>query len=87
MAEVTIYTQPLCGYCTAAKRLLGDKGVAFEEIDVSRAPERRREMMQRANGRHTTPQIFIGASHVGGCDDLFALEREGRLDALLGQDA
>ena len=83
MKPVEIYTSPLCGYCHAAKRLLADKGVSFSEIDVARDPARRQEMMQRANGRHTVPQIFIGESHVGGFDDLSALERAGKLDPLL----
>lgn len=83
MQTVEIYTSPLCGFCHAAKRLLTQKGVSFSEIDISRAPERRQEMLRRANGRHTVPQIFIGATHVGGYDDLSALERSGRLDPLL----
>lgn len=83
MKYVEIYTSPLCGFCHAAKRLLSQKNVSFTEIDVSRDPERRREMMQRANGRRTVPQIFVGEAHVGGCDDLYALERQGKLDALL----
>ncbi len=83
MKPVEIYTSPLCGYCHAAKRLLADKGVSFLEIDVARDPAKRQEMMQRANGRHTVPQIFIGKSHVGGFDDLSALERAGKLDPLL----
>ncbi len=83
MQPVDIYTSPFCGYCHAAKRLLSQKGVTFSEIDVARAPERRQEMMSRANGRHTVPQIFVGQTHVGGCDDLYALERSGRLDPLL----
>lgn len=83
MKTVEIYTSPLCGFCHAAKRLLTDKGVSFAEIDLSREPTRRAEMMDRANGRHTVPQIFVGDSHVGGCDDLYALERAGKLDALL----
>ena len=83
MQTVEIYTSPLCGFCHAAKRLLSAKGVSFSEIDVSRDPDVRQEMMRRANGRHTVPQIFIGADHVGGCDDLFALDRAGKLDAML----
>lgn len=79
---VEIYTSPFCGYCHAAKRLLKQKGVDFHEIDVSADPARRQEMMARA-GRHTVPQIFIGATHVGGSDDLHALDRAGKLDALL----
>ncbi|MFX0545498.1 glutaredoxin 3 [Roseovarius sp. S1116L3] len=83
MAPVEIYTSPLCGFCTAAKRLLSQKGVNFSEIDIARQPERRAEMVQRANGGRTVPQIFVGEVHVGGCDELFALERAGKLDALL----
>lgn len=83
MKPVEIYTSPLCGYCHAAKRLLNQKGVEYSEIDVWAAPDRKPEMIQRANGRRTVPQIFIGETHVGGCDDLFALENGGKLDALL----
>jgi glutaredoxin 3 len=83
MADVTIYTRMMCGYCMAAKRLLDQKGVAYEEHDASFSPELRREMIQRANGRSTFPQIFIGEVHVGGSDDLHALEASGKLDVLL----
>lgn len=83
MKTVEIYTSPLCGFCHAAKRLLTTKGVSFSEIDVSRDPGLRQAMMARANGRTTVPQIFIGDDHVGGCDDLYALERAGKLDGLL----
>ncbi|MEM9270827.1 MAG: glutaredoxin 3 [Pseudomonadota bacterium] len=83
MAPVEIYTTPICGYCAAAKRLLTAKGVSFTEIDVMMDSEKRQEMMARANGRHTVPQIFIGETHVGGFDDINALERAGKLDALL----
>ncbi|MDD9921141.1 MAG: glutaredoxin 3 [Boseongicola sp.] len=83
MNAVEIYTSPLCGFCHAAKRLLTQKGVSFVEIDVARNPAKRQEMMARAKGRHTVPQIFIGGRHVGGCDDLYALERGGRLDPML----
>ncbi len=83
MKTVEIYTSPLCGYCHAAKRLLTQKGVSFAEIDVAGDPERRAEMMARANGRHTVPQIFVGDTHVGGYDDLSALDRAGKLDPLL----
>ncbi|MFD1913585.1 glutaredoxin 3 [Halodurantibacterium flavum] len=83
MQPVEIYTSPTCGYCHAAKHLLRQKGVSFTEHDVSRDPALRQKMMQRANGRHTVPQIFIGTTHVGGSDDLHALERAGKLDALL----
>lgn len=83
MAEVTLYTRMMCGYCAAAKHLLDGKGVAYTEHDASFSPELRREMIQRANGRSTFPQIFIGDRHVGGCDELQALERQGQLDGLL----
>ena len=83
MADVTIYTRQMCGYCSAAKRLLDDKGVAYVEHDASFSPELRKEMIQRANGRSTFPQIFIGDRHIGGCDDMMALERDGKLDPLL----
>ncbi len=83
MARVEIYTKFLCPYCSRAKKLLGEKGVEFEEYDITMGGEKRAEMLQRANGRHTVPQIFIDDRHVGGSDDLAALEREGRLDALL----
>lgn len=83
MKTVEIYTSPVCGFCYSAKRLLNQKGVTFVEIDVMRDPERRQEMMRRANGRHTVPQIFVGDLHVGGCDDLYALERAGKLDPIL----
>lgn len=83
MQTVEIYTSPLCGYCHAAKRLLSQKGVNFQEVDVLTHPDRKPEMIQRANGGRTVPQIFIGETHVGGCDELFALDRSGQLDALL----
>lgn len=83
MQPVELYTSPYCGYCHAAKRLLTQKGVTFSEIDISREPDRRAEMMKRAAGRHTVPQIFVGPTHVGGCDELYALERAGKLDPLL----
>lgn len=80
---VEIYTTPICPYCLAAKRLLTKKGVAFTEIDVSRDPALRDAMTTRAKGRRTVPQIFIGGTHVGGCDDLHALDADGKLDPLL----
>lgn len=83
MQPVEIYTSPLCGFCHTAKRLLSSKGVSFTEIDVLGDPERKQEMIQRANGGRTVPQIFIGNTHVGGCDDLQALDRAGKLDGLL----
>jgi glutaredoxin 3 len=83
MKPVTLYTTPICGYCSAAKRLLASKGVSFTEIDVLRDPSRRAEMAERARGRRTVPQIFVGDTHLGGYDDIAALDRAGRLDALL----
>lgn len=83
MTTVEIYTSPLCGYCHAARRLLTGKGVPFDEIDVMGKPEAWQEMTRRASGRRTVPQIFVGDRHVGGYDDLSALERAGRLDPLL----
>ncbi|WP_420140743.1 glutaredoxin 3 [Sphingomonas sp.] len=83
MPQVEIYTKMLCPYCTRAKRLLTDKGVAFEEYDITMGGPKRAEMLARANGRSTVPQIFIGETHVGGSDDLVALERAGKLDPLL----
>ena len=83
MKPVEIYTTPICPYCHAAKRLLTKKGVAFTEIDVSRDPALRDTMTTRAKGRRTVPQIFIGGAHVGGCDDLHALEADGKLDPML----
>lgn len=83
MPQIEIYTSPLCGFCHAAKRLLTSKGASFAEIDISREPQRRSEMMDRAHGKRTVPQIFIGETHVGGCDELYALERAGKLDPLL----
>lgn len=80
--RVVIYTQPFCGYCTAAKRLLSRKGAAFAEIDVMAEAGRRAEMMERS-GRRTVPQIFIDGRHVGGYDDLRALDESGELDRLL----
>ena len=82
MKPVVIYTTPICGFCHAAKRLLDSKGVAYEEIDVLRDMEKKQEMMQRS-GRRTVPQIWIGDAHIGGCDDLYALERSGKLDPML----
>ena len=83
MAQVEIYTSPLCGFCHAAKRLLTNKGVSFSEVDVWSEPDRKPEMIQRANGRRTVPQIFINGEHIGGCDDLHDLDRAGKLDPLL----
>jgi len=83
MPTIEIYSSPLCGFCHAAKRLLKKKGAAFSEINVLTQPRRKAEMMDRAGGRHTVPQIFIGETHVGGCDELYALDRAGKLDTLL----
>lgn len=83
MPAVTIYTRAFCGFCDRARALLEKKGAAFEEIDAGMDPEKKREMIQRANGARTFPQIFIGSEHVGGCDDMMALERSGALDAKL----
>jgi glutaredoxin 3 len=84
MAKVEIYTGMFCGFCTAAKRLLKEKGVDFEETDVSTNSAKKQEMLARANGSRTVPQIFIDNEHIGGCDDLYALESSGKLDAKLG---
>ncbi len=83
MAEVEIYTKAFCGYCARAKSLLDSKGVDYQEFDLTMGGPKRAEMLARANGRTTVPQIFIDGEHIGGSDDLAALEREGRLDALL----
>ena len=87
MAEVEIYSSIFCGFCYRAKSLLKDKGVEFTEFDVVAHPARRREMIDRAHGDRKVPQIFINGEHVGGCDELYQLEIENRLDALLGLDA
>ena len=83
MPSVTIYTRPDCPYCHMAKDLLRAKDVAFEEVDVGREPARRAEMISRAGGATTVPQVFIDGRHVGGCDDLHALDRSGGLDPML----
>jgi glutaredoxin 3 len=83
MASVEIYTRKFCSYCYQAKELLSRKGVAFREIDVTGNADVRLQMNERAQGRNTLPQIFIDSKHVGGCDDLYALEDAGELDALL----
>jgi glutaredoxin 3 len=83
MKSVEIYTTPICGFCRMAKRLLDQKGVSYTEIDVMMSPSRKTEMTKRAEGGRTVPQIFIGDLHVGGCDELYALERGGRLDGFL----
>ncbi|AQX19350.1 MULTISPECIES: glutaredoxin 3 [Bartonella] len=81
MKEITLYTRPGCPYCTKARALFDKKGVKYTDIDASTSL--RQQMVQRANGRNTFPQIFIGDYHVGGCDDLYALDAEGKLDCLL----
>lgn len=82
MAEVVIYTTQVCPYCVRAKQLLSRKGVAYREVDVSNDVEQRTQLVQRTRQR-TVPQIFIGEQHIGGCDELYALERAGKLDTLL----
>ena len=84
MAKIEIYSTQTCGFCYAAKRLLKSKGVKFTDIDVNAHPEKLSEMLSRANGKRTVPQIFIGGTHIGGCDELYGLEHGGKLDALLG---
>jgi glutaredoxin 3 len=83
MPAITIYTKGWCPYCAAAKDLLKERGAAFDEVDIERTPDRRGEMIQRAGGRSTVPQVFIGERHVGGCDDLYALDGRGELARLL----
>lgn len=82
MAKVTIYTRPFCGYCARALSLLESKGADFEEIEAGMDPALRKEMMDRS-GRTTFPQIFVGEQHIGGCDDMLALDRAGKLDPML----
>lgn len=84
MAQVEIYSSMFCPFCSRAKHLLNQKGVEFIEIDVDTTPGKRDEMLLRANGQHTVPQIFIDDAHVGGSDDLAALDRAGKLDGMLG---
>ncbi|MBI1182479.1 MAG: glutaredoxin 3 [Alphaproteobacteria bacterium] len=83
MAEVVIYTSAFCGYCARAKRLLREKGVDYQEIGVDMNPDLRAEMQQKARGAYTVPQIFINGTHVGGCDELHALDARGELDGML----
>jgi glutaredoxin 3 len=83
MTAIEIYTRPGCGYCTAAKSLLTRKNATFTEFNVATNPALRQQMWQRAGDGSTFPQIFIGKTHVGGCNELYALDREGKLDALL----
>ncbi len=86
-AAIEIYTRPGCGYCTAAKSLLTRKNVTFTELNVATDPAYREQMYQRAGGGATFPQIFIGQIHVGGCDELYALDRAGKLDGLLASES
>ena len=83
MAKIVMYTTQVCPYCVQAKRLLNRKGIVFEEIDVSRDPELRRTMIQKAGGRLTVPQIFVDDRHIGDCDEIYALDKAGKLDGLL----
>ncbi|MCL4138521.1 UNVERIFIED_CONTAM: hypothetical protein GTU68_020947 [Idotea baltica] len=83
MADVTIYTRSFCPYCSRALNLLKEKKIKFEQIDAGMNAKKKAEMVQRANGGRTFPQIFIDDAHIGGCDDMMALERAGKLDALL----
>lgn len=83
MASVTIYTKPYCPFCHDAKALLDQKGIAYHEIDISARPSERDVMIMRASGRSTVPQIFIGAQHIGGCDDIYDLDARGGLDPML----
>ena len=83
MQPITIYTTAWCPYCSAAKSLLREKGVGYSEIDVERTAGARATMTQRAGGRTSVPQIFVGDTHIGGCDDLYAMDRAGKLDPLL----
>jgi glutaredoxin 3 len=85
MANIDVYTVRYCPYCQDAKELLSRKGVSYHEIDVTGKRDVRKEMIQRASGRSTYPQIFVGTTHVGGCDDLYALEEAGKLDSLLAE--
>ena len=87
MPKIEIYTTSICPFCHAAKKLLNEKGVDFSEISLSKEPHLRDRMIERANGARTVPQIFIDNAHIGGCDDLYALDRAGNLDELLGLDA
>jgi len=83
MQKIEIYTKGYCPYCSRAKSLLDAKGATYTEIEIDKQPELRDSMIERANGGYTVPQIFIGDTHVGGCDDLYALERQDKLDAML----
>lgn len=86
MPDIEIYTNPMCGFCARAKQLLDAKGVEYREYDIWSEKGRKAEMVQRAGGRTSVPQIFIDQTHIGGCDDIFALEQQGNLDAKLAGD-
>ena len=86
MAKVEVYSSMFCPFCARAKHLLREKGVAFEEIDVDNTSGSRSEMVERADGRHTVPQIFIGGKYIGGCTDLYELDQRGKLDSLFSAD-
>lgn len=83
MPEIVVYTKDYCPYCHAAKELLRKKGAAFTEVDIQKHPDRRAEMIQKAGGKTTVPQIFIGGKHVGGSDDIHALDGAGKLDPMI----
>jgi glutaredoxin 3 len=83
MAQVTVYSTTVCPYCVRAKMLLDKKGATYQEINLTKNPEKREEMLQKTGGKRSVPQIFIGDKHVGGCDDLYEMELDGDLDALL----
>ena len=85
MAKIEIYSTQICGFCFAAKRLFKSKNAKFTEFDINKHPEKRNEMLSRANGKRTVPQIFIAGLHIGGCDELYNLEHGGKLDGLLGK--
>lgn len=87
MEPVIVYSSPFCPFCSRAKKLLSDKGVDFDEIDVFSDMTRKKEMIDRADGKRTVPQIFVGNVHIGGCDELYTLESQGRLDPLLAGNA
>ena len=87
LPDIDIYTTPFCPFCWRAKKLLDNKGVEFTEINLMMHPGRRQEMLDRAQGGHTVPQIFIDGNHIGGCDELYALDREGNLESLLQRNA
>jgi len=87
MADVFMYMKPTCGYSQRAMSLLRQKGVKFDMVDISAHPERREAMLERSNGRTTVPELFINGRHIGGCDDLMALDRGGQLDAMLAEQA